>query len=153
MRCLTYSNIFIDTAMMTWFVVNHFCYSRIKKWHFFLVNWLKYKCSQYLASVYLSNLARIEVQSLPQHALHAVLGPQLDLGGVRLLLHEVKKRLHLPPGEGQHRVQVIHHPVWWREGKREDGREVKKGENCEKLADSYSSARPKQPQYVLPVKA
>lgn len=66
-------------------------------------------------SSYLGNQLRVEVQSPPEDALQAVVGLQSHLRGVRLLIHEVKKRLHLPPGEGQHRVQVIHHPVLWRE--------------------------------------
>lgn len=61
--------------------------------------------------IYLSNQVWIEEQRLPEDALHAVLRLQLDLGGFQFLLHKVKKRLHFPPGEGQHRIQVIHHPV------------------------------------------
>ena len=62
-------------------------------------------------SAYLCNQVGIIVQGLPKDTLHAVLGSELDLGGVWLLLHKVKERLYFPPGEGQHRVQVVHHPV------------------------------------------
>lgn len=65
----------------------------------------------FIPKSYLGNQVRVKVQRLPKDTLEAVLGFQLNLGGVRLLLHKVKKRLHLPLGEGQHRVQVVHHPV------------------------------------------
>lgn len=115
--------------------------------------------------IYLSNQVRIEVQGLHKDALHAVMGQQLDLGQVWLFLHEVKKRLHFPPGEGQHRVQIIHHPVWWRRigerntSKEEEGAGMfgerrimevtgsRKRANCDKLV-SNSSPKNKQSQCV-----
>lgn len=51
------------------------------------------------------------MQGLPEDALHAVVGLQVDARGVWLLLHKMKKRLNFSPGEGQHRVQVIHNTV------------------------------------------
>lgn len=61
--------------------------------------------------IYLGNQARIEVQCLPEDALQAVLRLQLDLGGVWLLLHKMEKRIHLPPGERQHWVEIIHYTI------------------------------------------
>lgn len=60
---------------------------------------------------YLSNQLRVKVQCLPEDTLQAILGLQLDLGGIWHFLHKMKKRLHFPPSEGQHWVQVVHHPV------------------------------------------
>lgn len=60
---------------------------------------------------YLGNQLRVKVQCLPEDTLQAILGLQLDLRGIWHFLHKVKKRLHFPPGEGQHWVQVVHHPV------------------------------------------
>ncbi|TNN43414.1 hypothetical protein EYF80_046403 [Liparis tanakae] len=80
-----------------------------------------------MAKIRPSDDRMVEVHGLPEDALQAVVGLQLDLGGVRLLLHKVKKRLHFPPCEGQHGVQVIHHPVLWREGEGMAKKDMKKG--------------------------
>lgn len=65
----------------------------------------------FIPKSYLGDQVRIKMQRLPEDTLQAILGLQPNLGGVRLLLHKVKKRLHFPPGKGQHWVQVVHHPV------------------------------------------
>lgn len=60
---------------------------------------------------YLGDEVGEEMQRLHQDTLNAALWLQLHLRGLRRLVHKVEQRLHLPPGEGQHRVQVVHYAV------------------------------------------
>lgn len=120
--------------------------------HVLLLN--TYRGHRHPLFIYLSNQARIEVQRLPKDALQPVVRLQLDLGGVWLLLHKMKKRIHLPLGEGQHRVQIIHHPIWWTEGERKkekmkgweeqgvwtEGSGGESRANCKKMWNDFNSS-------------